>query len=96
MIAKVFFTRLHNVAVWAYVCLGWMPVVAVKPILEVMPSGALLWIVAGGACYTLGTLFLLRDERVPFFHAVWHLFVMAGSACHFYAVYRYIVPWPGG
>lgn len=91
---KIFFTRLETVAVSAYVCLGWMPVVAVKPIVELMPSAALAWIVAGGLCYTIGTLFLLRDERVPFFHAIWHLFVIAGSACHYYAVLRYVVPWP--
>jgi len=94
VIAKVFFTRLHNVAVWAYIGLGWLPVIAIKPILEIVPSGALLWIVAGGLFYTLGTLFLMRDERVPFFHAIWHLFVMAGSACHYYAVLAYVVPWP--
>jgi hemolysin III len=36
----------------------------------------------------------MRDERVPFFHAVWHVFVIAGSACHYYAVMRFVVPWP--
>jgi hemolysin III len=91
---KIFFTRLETVAVSAYVCLGWMPVVAVKPIVELMPPAALAWMIAGGLFYTLGTLFLLRDERVPFFHAIWHLFVIAGSACHYYAVLRYVVPWP--
>ena len=94
IVVKVFFTRLHNVAISAYVFLGWLPVVAIKPILEVMPTGALAWIVGGGVCYTLGTLFLLRDERVPFFHAVWHVFVIAGSVCHYCAVLWYIVPWP--
>jgi hemolysin III len=91
---KVFYTRLHNVSVSAYVLLGWMPVLAVKPMVELMPGPALAWIVAGGLFYTVGTVFLLRDERVPFFHAVWHLFVIAGSACHYYAVLRYVVPWP--
>lgn len=91
---KVFFTRLHNVSVSAYVLLGWMPVVAIKPIVELVPGPALWWMAAGGVCYTVGTLFLMRDERVPFFHAVWHLFVVAGSACHYYAVLRYVVPWP--
>ena len=57
-------------------------------------SGAtywLAWILAGGLFYTLGTLFLLRDDRVPFFHATWHLFVIAGSACHYFAVWGFVV-----
>ncbi len=91
---KIFFTRLHNVTVAAYVLLGWLPVTAIKPILEAVPHAALLWMAAGGIFYTLGTWFLMRDERVPHFHAVWHLFVIAGSACHYYAVMRYVVPWP--
>jgi hemolysin III len=89
---KIFFARLQNVAVSAYVLLGWMPVVAIKPIVELMPSAALAWIIAGGLFYTVGTLFLLRDDRVPFFHAIWHLFVVAGSACHYFAVLRFVVP----
>jgi hemolysin III len=62
--------------------------------LQVVPTPALAWIAAGGVFYTVGTLFLMRDERVPFFHAIWHIFVMGGSACHYYAVLTYIVPWP--
>ena len=91
--AKVFFTRLHNVAVSAYVLLGWLPIVAIKPIVATIPGEALLWMLLGGVFYTLGTLFLMRDEKVPYFHAVWHVFVMAGSACHFFAVMRFVVPW---
>jgi hemolysin III len=91
---KIFYARLHNVAVSAYVLLGWMPTVAIKPIVEIAPGGALAWMVAGGACYMLGIVFLMRDERVPIFHAVWHVLVIAGSACHYYAMYRFVVPWP--
>lgn len=94
IVAKVFFTRLHNVTVGAYVLLGWMPLVAIKPIMEIMPAGAMWLMAAGGVLYTLGVLFLLKDERVPFFHAVWHVFVIAASACHYLAVLWYVVPWP--
>jgi hemolysin III len=59
-----------------------------------MPAAALAWIAAGGVLYTLGTLFLMRDDQVPFFHAIWHLFVIAASACHFFAVMRFVVPTP--
>jgi hemolysin III len=91
---KLFFTRLQNVSVSAYVLLGWLPVVGIKPIIETMPVPAMLWFAAGGLCYTIGVVFLLRDDRVPFFHATWHVLVIAGSACHYYAVLTYMVPWP--
>jgi hemolysin III len=91
---KIFLTKLQTVTVAAYVLLGWMPTIAIKPIVEAMPAAALWWMLAGGIFYTLGTLFLMRDERVPYFHAIWHLFVIAGSACHYVAVMRFVVPWP--
>ncbi len=83
---KIFYTRLHNVSVSAYVMLGWLPIVAIKPIVEIVPAHVLGWIALGGVCYTVGTIFLMRDDRVPYFHAAWHVMVMAGSACHYYAV----------
>jgi hemolysin III len=83
---KLFFTRLHNVSISAYVLLGWLPIVAIKPIVQIVPSAVLWWVLAGGILYTIGTLFLLKDDRVPYFHAAWHVFVIAGSACHYYAV----------
>ena len=89
---KIFFTRLHNVSTSAYVLLGWLPVIAVKEIVQLMPGAALMWLVVGGLFYTLGTLFLANDCRVPFFHAIWHLCVIAGSACHYYAVMSLVVP----
>lgn len=91
---KLFLTRLQNVAISAYVVMGWMPIVAVRPIMDLMPRGAMLWFAAGGLCYTLGVVFLMRDERVRYFHAIWHVLVIAGSACHYYAVLAYMVPWP--
>jgi hemolysin III len=82
---KVFFSRLHNVATSFYILLGWFPALFAKPILERVPADVLAWGVAGGVMYTLGTLFLSRDHR-PYWHAIWHLFVIAGSACHYIAV----------
>ncbi|MEX0676729.1 MAG: hemolysin III family protein [Pirellulales bacterium] len=83
---KLFFTRLQSVSVSAYVLLGWLPIVAIKPIVQIVPGAVLGWVVAGGLLYTLGTLFLMRDDRVPYFHAAWHVFVIAASACHYYAI----------
>lgn len=92
IIAKIFYTRLHGVSVLAYVVLGWMPIIAIRPIVAAVPTAALAWIVIGGIFYTVGTVFLMLDERVPFFHATWHVFVMAGSACHYYAVLQFALP----
>ncbi len=91
---KIFFARLQTLAISSYVLLGWLPAIAIKPILEIVPAGALTWMVIGGLFYTVGTLFLMRDDRVPFFHATWHVFVILGSACHYFAVMRFVVPWP--
>jgi len=91
---KVFFSRLKNVAVSAYVMLGWIPVMAIKPMTARLPAMALFWILAGGLMYMLGTLFLTNDGKVRYFHAVWHLFVIAGSICHYVAVINFTLPWP--
>lgn len=82
--------RVDSVAIWIYVTLGWLPIISAVPMLERAPAEGLWWLLAGGICYTVGTLFLVNDERVVHFHAVWHLFVIAGSACHFYAIWRVI------
>jgi len=89
---KLFYTRLHNVSVGAYVALGWLPVVAIKPIIEIVPAEVLGWVALGGVLYTAGTWFLMRDNKVPYFHAAWHVLVIAGSACHYYAVMLLIPP----
>ena len=86
-VSKVFFARgVELVSTVPYVLLGWMPLLAAPAILEVMPADVFSWMLIGGVCYTLGTLFLIYDQRIRHFHAVWHLFVIAGSACHFYGI----------
>jgi hemolysin III len=82
---KVMYSRLQNVSTSTYVMMGWLPVVAIDPILTRFPTPALLWIVAGGMCYTVGVYFLTNDDK-RYFHAVWHLLVIAGSICHYVAV----------
>lgn len=74
-----------------YLGLGWLVLVAIKPLLAVLPSGGMPWLVAGGACYSVGTIFYLW-KRLPYHHAVWHLFVLGGSGCHWVAVFGYVVP----
>ena len=83
--------RYRPLAVASYVMLGWLCVVAVKPILELVPLGALAWIAAGGLTYTAG-VFFFAAKRIPHNHAIWHLFVLGGSICHYVAVLLYVLP----
>jgi len=87
----VFGGRYRPLAVASYVMLGWLCVVAVKPILELVPLGALAWIAAGGLAYTTG-VFFFAARRIPHHHAIWHLFVLGGSICHYVAVLLYVLP----
>jgi hemolysin III len=72
-----------------YVAMGWVALVAIGPMLERMPWAGLAWLVAGGLSYTLGAVVFMLDDRVRYAHAVWHLFVLAGSVCHFFAAFGY-------
>lgn len=77
--------RVHKVAVGLYVAMGWLIVVAAKPLLAAVPWPGLAWLAAGGVLYTGGIAFY-GAKRVRYAHAVWHLFVLAGSTCHFIAI----------
>jgi len=73
-----------------YVLMGWLCIVALKPMFLLLSPGALALLGAGGVLYTAGTLFY-HSERVPYSHAVWHLFVVAGSVCHYLAIALYVL-----
>ena len=89
---KIFTThRLPFVGPLLYLGLGWMVLIAFKPLSAALAANGLLLLFLGGAAYTLGVLFYLWD-RLPFNHAIWHLFVLAGSACHYAAIYCYVAP----
>ena len=92
---KLFYIhRFAKLSTAVYVLMGWLGFIAIKPFLATIPPGALAWLAAGGLAYTGGVIFFLWD-RLPFNHAIWHLFVLAGSACHFMAVLYYVVPVKG-
>jgi hemolysin III len=92
MLLKFWFAgRFRVFSTLLYLGLGWLVVVAIKPLLAALPSGGMPWLVTGGACYSVGTIFYLW-KRLPYHHAVWHLFVLGGSACHWIAVWGYVVP----
>jgi hemolysin III len=73
-----------------YILMGWVVVVAIGPLMKNLPGGGVGWLFAGGACYTLGVVFFAW-ERLRYSHAIWHLFVLGGSVCHYVAVLGYIV-----
>lgn len=72
-----------------YLAMGWAVLAVAWPLFALLPVAGLTWLLAGGLCYTGGTAFFLIDSRVKFAHSVWHLFVLAGSACQFVAIARY-------
>lgn len=91
-IFKAFMThRLAFLAPVFYVGLGWLIVVDLEGLLTMVPTKGVLWLVAGGLCYTVGILFYAID-RIPYNHAIWHVFVVTGSFCHYLAVLWYVVP----
>jgi hemolysin III len=81
----IFATRFKLISTLFYIGMGWLVVVAIVPMSQALPLSTLAWLLAGGLAYTAGTLFY-HNERIPFSHAIWHLFVLAGSVCHFIAV----------
>ncbi len=83
--------RSKGVMVAIYVAIAWMAIIAVKPIFTLVPLGGLAWIGAGGLAYMTGLIFFAW-HRLPFNHTIWHLFVMAGSGCHYFAVMFYVLP----
>ena len=74
-----------------YLLMGWLALIAVKPLLGLVPTGGLIWLMAGGLMYTAGVVFYAW-KRVPYNHVIWHVFVMAGSACHYFAVLYSVIP----
>lgn len=83
--------RLGWLSVSLYLCLGWLIVVAVKPLMVHLGGGGMVLLVAGGLFYSLGVIFYLW-KRLPFQHAIWHIFVIAGSLCHFFSIFLYVIP----
>ncbi|MFT4197738.1 MAG: hemolysin III family protein [Pseudoxanthomonas sp.] len=83
---KLFYTgRFRLLSTIVYITMGWLVIVAIEPLLKALDGWTLAWLLAGGVFYTLGTWFYQRDHT-PYFHAIWHLFVLLGSVCHFVAV----------
>lgn len=77
-----------------YIAMGLLVMIALKPLLGALQADGVRWLLAGGAAYIAGVGFYVW-RRLPYNHAIWHLFVMAGSVCHYLAIYYYVVPRQG-
>jgi hemolysin III len=89
---KLFFTgRFPRLSTATYIAMGWLAVIAIVPMVQRLPAVTLGWMVAGGVIYTAGTVFY-HNRRIRYAHAIWHLFVIGGSACHYIAVLAQVVP----
>lgn len=87
----VFKAKYEKVSTVLYVLMGWVVIVAFRELLLNMDSGGIAWLVLGGCLYTGGVVFFLW-EKLPFQHVIWHLFVLAGSICHFFSMLFYVLP----
>jgi hemolysin III len=87
VVFKCFFTgRFAFTSTVIYLAMGWMAIVAVRQLFVHLPAAGLVLLFSGGLCYTAGVLFFALDHKWRFNHAIWHLFVLAGSVCHFFSV----------
>ncbi|OQA33242.1 MAG: hemolysin-III related [Betaproteobacteria bacterium ADurb.Bin341] len=84
--------RLHGLIVGLYIAMGWVVLIATKPLFANVDTGGLYLLVGGGIAYTVGVLFY-KWKRLPYHHAIWHGFVLLGSALHFFAVLFFVIPW---
>jgi hemolysin III len=86
-----FVERFAILSTAVYIAMGWLVVIAAKPVITHLPLTAIIWLLAGGLAYTGGVIFFAA-KRIPYSHAIWHLFVLAGSICHYFAVLSTVIP----
>jgi hemolysin III len=73
-----------------YILMGWLAVIAIAPLISALTWDGFIWLAAGGLFYTVGIIFYATDEKLRHGHGVWHLFVLGGSACHYFAILFYV------
>jgi len=89
---KVFFVgRFKVISTLCYILMGWFIIIAIEPLIATVATLGIMWLIIGGLFYTLGSVFYLWN-KLPYSHAIWHLFVLAGSISHFIAVFFYVLP----
>lgn len=82
--------KTRKFSIFIYLLMGWLALIVIKPLVESLPIGGLLWLIAGGLAYTFGVGFFLLDEKYKHFHGYWHISVLAGSIFHFICLYIYV------
>ena len=82
--------RFKNVSTIAYVLMGWMAIIAIMPLIHSLHGMGTMWLMLGGGLYTLGSIFFVLDN-IPYVHMVWHIFVLAGTICHFFCVLWHVM-----
>jgi len=85
----LFLNKYKWISISLYLGMGWVAIIAIEPLIELMPFGLFMWILGGGLFYTLGTIFYLKE--IKYFHFIWHLFVISGTVCHFFGLIFYLV-----
>ena len=94
IVFKIFFVKRFKIfSTLCYLLMGWLSVVMIKPLLATLPIEGIYWLVAGGGFYTVGAIVYLA-RKLPYNHAIWHLFVLAGSISHFIVIFKYVLPIP--
>jgi hemolysin III len=92
IVFKVFFLhRFHNLSLALYLGMGWLAILGSYQLLAALPRTGIALLLGGGILYSLGTIFY-KSERIPFNHAIWHMFVLVGCVCHFLVLYFYVLP----
>jgi hemolysin III len=92
VILKIFYTgKYDKISTIAYVLMGWVIVFAIKPLVNSLPIEGLFWLLSGGISYTVGAV-LYSIKRIKYNHAIFHIFVLLGSFCHFIAIFFYVLP----
>lgn len=82
--------RTRKYSLLIYLLMGWLIVLAIKPLLASLAPMGVVWLASGGVAYTVGVIFFVFDEKVKHFHGIWHLFVLAGSICQFLCLFLFV------
>jgi hemolysin III len=83
-------TKRRVFSVLIYLLMGWFALFVIRPLARALPAAGMAWLVAGGLSYTIGVLFYVFDKKIPYGHGIFHLFVLAGSACHYITIFLYV------
>lgn len=91
IIQEIWFAK--GLRIWSliiYFLMGWLAIIAIDPLIEALSWAGFVWLAIGGLIYTVGIIFYATDEKWRYGHGVWHLFVLAGSACHYFTLIKYV------